>query len=231
MPLTITNRRLFLTAQSLMVSASLTLLSPPTLATGIPVVDVASMVQFAAEATTRAAEFAEDITEARKRLSELKSQGAHYKRMVEGHVDFEDVLYDPTLNSVYSLKDWRTIYNNIEDIADLRQEFDMYSDDPMVQRSYDRQLKEYKMKTIFYENSVKRNENMASLMTQYQSATTPATKADLANAIAFEQTQIQNDAQMQQTLQTVMEEQRINEAQASMRATYDTLMGEGIPRL
>ncbi len=231
MPLTITSRRLFLTAQSLMVSASLTLLSPPTLATGIPVVDVASMVQFATEATTRAAEFAEDITEARKRLSEPKSQGAHYKRMVEGHVDFEDVLYDPTLNSIYSLKDWRTIYNNIEDIADLRQEFDMYSDDPMVQRSYDRQLKEYKMKTIFYENSVKRNENMASLMTQYQSATTPATKADLANAIAFEQTQIQNDAQMQQTLQTVMEEQRINEAKASMRATYDTLMGEGIPRL
>ncbi len=230
MPLTITQRRRSLAALSLMVSASLTLFSPTTFATGIPVVDVASMAQFAAEASARATEFAEDIGEARKRLSELKSQGAHYKRMVEGHVDFEDILYDPTLNAIYSLKDWRTIYNSIEDIAELRHEFDMYSDDPSVQRSYDRQLKEYKMKTIFYENSVQRNENMASLMTQYQSATTPATKDDLANAIAFEQTQIQNDAQMQQTLQTVMEEQRINEAQASMRATYNTLNNEGIPR-
>ncbi len=230
MPPSITPPALRRMMTPLMVSASLTFCSVPLHASGIPVVDVASIAQFALEATTRAAEFAESIAEARKRLEELRSQGSHYKSMVEGHTSFEELLYDPTLNAAYSLKDWRTVYENIDDIADLRREFNLYSDDPMVQRSYDRKIKEYKMQTLFYDNSVRRNQNLTRLMGQYQAATTPATKADLGNAILFEQTQIQNDARMQQTLQTVMSQQRIHEAEAITRENHRLLMNEGIPR-
>ncbi|MGD1336087.1 type IV secretion system protein [Vibrio harveyi] len=202
----------------------------PSFATGIPVVDVAGIAQFAAEATTRAKDFATSLVEAKKRLTEMKEQGEHYKNMVEGHTDFEDILYDKNLNEYFALDDWQTIYENIDDIADLRKKFDLYSDDPFMQRHYDQQLKQYKMQTMFYESSVQHNKNMNKLMTQYQSANTPSKKADLANAIAFEKTRIENDAQMQQKLQASMEQQRIFELRAKARETRRMLFEEGIPR-
>lgn len=213
----------------MLLCASL-LFATPTFATGIPVVDVAGIAQFALEATTRAKDFATSLTEARKRLSELKNQGEHYKNMVEGHTDFEDLLYDPNLNDYFALDDWQKIYENTDDIADLRRKFDLYSDDPFMQRHYDRQLKQYKIQTMFYESSVKHNKNMNKLMTQYDRANTPAKKADLANAIAFEKTRIENDAQMQQKLQTAMEQQRKFELRANARKTRHMLFNEGIPR-
>ncbi|MCD6704331.1 type IV secretion system protein, partial [Vibrio cholerae] len=53
-------------------------------ASGIPVVDVASITQMVKDGVVRAKEFQEQMVEARNRLLEMKQQGEHYKQMVEG---------------------------------------------------------------------------------------------------------------------------------------------------
>ncbi len=162
----------------------------------------------------RAKEFKQNMDEARNRLNEMKSSADHYKKMVDGHFNFEDVLNDPYANQFMALDDWKQIYNDSAGLAELRQEFGMYSDDPVVQRQYDNKLRQYNAQTKFYKASVERNKKMQSLLGQFSTATTPAAKEDIANAIRFEQTQVQNDAQMMATMNTLMEKQRVLEHEA-----------------
>ncbi|RJX65842.1 conjugal transfer protein TrbJ [Vibrio sinensis] len=199
-------------------------------ATGILTFDTANLAQMALEATTRAKEFAQIMAQSHKEFSEMQAQGEHYKEMVDGHFDFEDLLNDPNLNQAFALEDWKKIYDNVEDIADLRYEFNMYSDDPIMQRRYNDQLRMYRTKTTFYENTVKRYERLSELLGQFNTATTPAAKADLANAISYEQTLIQNDQHMHNALNAAMERQQQLEQQARVRENTRMLLNEGIPR-
>ncbi len=200
------------------------------MASGIPVVDIAGLTQMITDGLARAKEFKQNMDEARNRLNEMKSSADHYKKMVDGHFNFEDVLNDPYANQFMALDDWKQIYNDSAGLAELRQEFGMYSDDPVVQRQYDNKLRQYNAQTKFYKASVERNKKMQSLLGQFSTATTPAAKEDIANAIRFEQTQVQNDAQMMATMNTLMEEQRILEAGKKSDEKVKLMFGEGFSR-
>ncbi|MFA0073411.1 type IV secretion system protein [Vibrio cyclitrophicus] len=199
-------------------------------ASGIPVVDIAGLTQMITDGLTRAQEFKQNMDEARNRLNEMQSTADHYKKMVDGHFNFEDVLNDPYANDFMALDDWKQIYNDSSGLAELRQEFGMYSDDPVVQRQYDNKLRQYNAQTKFYKASVERNKKMQSLLGQFSTATTPAAKEDIANAIRFEQTQVQNDAQMMAAMNSLMAKQRVMEADSAARASTKLLLNEGIPR-
>ncbi|WP_394142880.1 type IV secretion system protein [Vibrio chagasii] len=199
-------------------------------ASGIPVVDIAGLTQMITDGLARAQEFKQNMEEARNRLSEMQSTADHYKKMVDGHFNFEDVLNDPYANDFMALDDWKQIYNDSTGLAELRQEFGMYSDDPVVQRQYDNKLRQYNAQTKFYKASVERNKKMQSLLGQFSTATTPAAKEDIANAIRFEQTQVQNDAQMMAAMNSLMAKQRVMEADSAARASTKLLLNEGIPR-
>lgn len=199
-------------------------------ASGIPVVDVAGLTQMITDGLARAKEFKQNMEEARNRLNEMKSSADHYKKMVDGHFNFEDVLNDPYANQFMALDDWKQIYNDSTGLAELREEFGLYSDDPNVQRRYDNKLKQYNAQTKFYKASVERNKKMQSLLSQFSTATTPAAKEDIANAIRFEQTQVQNDAQMMATMNTLMEKQQRLEHDASEREDVRIMFNEGFPR-
>lgn len=199
-------------------------------ASGIPVVDIAGLTQMIVDGLTRAQEFKQNMDEARNRLNEMQSTADHYKKMVDGHFNFEDVLNDPYANDFMALDDWKQIYNDSTGLAELRQEFGMYSDDPIVQRQYDNKLRQYNAQTKFYKASVERNKKMQSLLGQFSTATTPAAKEDIANAILFEQTQVQNDAQMMATMNNLMEKQQRLEHDASEREDVRIMFNEGFPR-
>ena len=199
-------------------------------ASGIPVVDIAGLTQMITDGLARAQEFKQNMEEARNRLSEMQSTADHYKKMVDGHFNFEDVLNDPYANDFMALDDWKQIYNDSTGLVELRQEFGMYSDDPVVQRQYDNKLRQYNAQTKFYKASVERNKKMQSLLGQFSTATTPAAKEDIANAIRFEQTQVQNDAQMMATMNTMMEKQRVLEHEAKANEDIKIMLGEGFPR-
>lgn len=210
--------------------ASLLVFSLGSNASGIPVVDVANLAQIVTEGLARAKEFKQNMDEARNRLSEMKASSDHYKKMVDGHFNFEDVLNDPYANEFMALDDWKDIYNDSSGLVELREEFGMYSDDPLVQRRYDNQLRQYNAQSKFYKASVERNKKMQSLLGQFSTATTPAAKEDIANAIRFEQTQVQNDAQMMATMNTMMDERRRLEARKKSQEKVELMFGDGFPR-
>ena len=84
----------------------------------------------------------------------------------------------------------------------------MHSDDPVIQRRYDLKLKEYKFQENLLEVSKARNARMRTLLTQFNAATTPAAKADLANSIEYEKMQMQNEQEMMETMGNVLAKQR-----------------------
>ncbi|EJE8675687.1 conjugal transfer protein TrbJ [Vibrio parahaemolyticus] len=214
---------------TLTLSLSL-LLAAPVYATGIPTVDIASITQMITDSATRAKEFTQSITEAKNRLNQMKSQAEHYKSMVEGHYGFEDVLHDPTLNDVIDLSDYSDLYDAIDDISDLRTEFGLESDDPLVQRRYDMQLKQLRFQEMLYERSAKRNERMSRLLSQFKTATTPSAKEDLGNSINFEKIQMQNDQQMMVAMGDMLERQKQLEIEKQLNDSYQkALTGKGIP--
>ncbi len=181
------------------------------------------------DSATRAQEFTQSITEARNRLNQLKSQAEHYKRMVEGHYGFEEILSDPNLNSIIDLSAYRDLYDAIDDISDLRDEFGLHSNDPGIQRRYDMQLKQYKFQEMLYKRSSERNERMSRLLSQFSTATTPAAKEDLANSINFETMQMQNEQSMMTSMSDMLERQKALEAQQRSLMLRQQVFGEGIP--
>ncbi|PCD85639.1 type IV secretion system protein [Vibrio mediterranei] len=203
--------------------------SPVTFSSGIPVVDVASITQMVLDSTTRAAEFAETITEARNRLNQLKNQADHYKAMVEGHYHFEEIISDRELNRLFDLSDYRDVYGAIDDIGDLREEYGLYSNDPATQRSYDMQLKQLRLQETLYQQSTERQQRMSALLNQFGQADTPAAKDDLANSIHFEKMQMENEQTMMTAMTNMLEKQKRLEAKQQAQAFSNSMFGDGIP--
>jgi type IV secretion system protein VirB5 len=196
------------------------------LASGIPTIDVSGIAQMVVNNSARAKEFSESLAEAQKRLQQLKAAADHYKAMVEGHYSFEDILNSPTVNSDFALDNWKDIYSDTSEIEDLREEFNMYSDDPENQKKLDQALMNFKAQRGYYNGAVARNTRMQALLSDFASVTTPAQKSDIANAINFEQLQIQNDTQMMNTMNQLMEQQVTLEvdqsARDSMKKSWNT---------
>ncbi|MDV6252894.1 type IV secretion system protein [Vibrio sp. EA2] len=213
---------------SLALCIALTL-NASTQASGIPVVDVAGITQMVVDSAQRAQEFTQSINEARNRLNQLKNQADHYKSMVEGHYGFEEILSDPNLNDVIDLSTYNNLYDAIDDISDLRSELELYSDDPVIQRRYDMQLKQFRFQEMLYKRSTERNQRMGRLLSQFGTATTPAAKEDLANSINFETMQMQNEQRMMDSISDMLERQKTLEAQQRSLKLKQQVFGEGIP--
>ncbi len=196
---------------------------------GIPTIDIAGLIQNLKDGLIQVKQFKEQLTEAKNRLNQLKDDAQTYKDMVDGHFDFEAILNDPSLNAALALEDWKDIYDNVGDISDLRDEFKLNSNNPANQGKWDSELKAYRAQTEFYNMSVKRNENLRALLDQFTTATNPAAKADLANSIEFENTQVENDAEMMKSMTALMEQRGIFEREQSALSKKEQMKGVGLP--
>ncbi|WP_394213468.1 type IV secretion system protein [Enterovibrio calviensis] len=196
--------------------------STTTYSTGIPVVDVAGIAQMIKDGLVQAQQFKQTLDTAKGQLGAIKDQADHYKSMVEGHWDIDDVLNDPNLNSFMALDDWKDIHDSIADITDLRDEFGLYSDDPIVQANYDRAMKSYAVQESIYESTVERQKKMKDLVTQFNLANTPAKKADLSNSIQFEGVQIKNDQMMLKSLYSLMEKEQKLKSKSDQQQLINT---------
>jgi len=211
-------------ALALTLTISLTVPTAQVNASGFPTVDILASVQRGLEYVEQAARFKKEIDAWKNQINETKSQGEHYKSMVEGHFDFEDILNDPYVSAFMQRENW-----NDGDISDMRNQYGMKSDNPQLQRNYDNILRQQKMQEDMYAVSVKRSERMGDLLNQFDSAKTPAAKDDIANTLRFEQVQMQNDMQMMEYLTATMERQRLLDKGARMRELQRKLLGDGIP--
>ncbi|WP_299496346.1 type IV secretion system protein [uncultured Shewanella sp.] len=206
------------------LALSMSATAPTVQATGIPVVDVASIMQMVIDSLQTGIEFEQQISEARNRLLELKNQGEHYRDMVQGHYNFEDLINDPNLNQFMNLDEWRDIYDDIGELDSLRDKYGLRSDNPSLQAQYDTKLRQLNAQQKYYDATINRNNQLQSLMAQFTSATNPAVKEDLANAITLQQTQIENDKEMMKSLTVLMSEQSQIESEIRERNELDEFL-------
>lgn len=173
-------------------------------ASGIPVVDVASIAQTVTEGLARAQEF-------KQTLDQAKNEMNHYKSMVEGHYSFEDILHDPVVNDFMTNSDWSQYYQSVSNIDSLRNKYNLKSDDPYRQKMYDSKLKELAFKEEMYQKTKQRSQRLQNLFSQMNTATTPAAKSDIGNAINLEKLSLQNDIQLANTIESMMYEKSESE--------------------
>jgi type IV secretion system protein VirB5 len=205
--------------------------TPGISASGIPVIDVAALTQMATDNIARAEQWGREAKQwttangiSYDQLNQMHAEYSHYKRMVEGHYSFEDILNDP--KSLSEMEGWRELYEQFEDAEQLREQFGVdRSDDSM-----DEMLRRYRMVDRFYERSLSRNQILKKLLEEFQKADNPAKKADLANAIALEQTKVKNDEQMMAALSSIKQQEDDIRHSIESKRKINNLFGEGISR-
>ena len=91
--------------------AFLMLFAPVVNASGIPVIDSASLSQMITDNLKRAAQWAKEAEQwaianglSVDQIKEYKAHADHYKNMVEGHYSFEDLVNDLALNNVLEMQ-------------------------------------------------------------------------------------------------------------------------------
>jgi type IV secretion system protein VirB5 len=213
-------------------------------ATGIPVVDVASLTQMVTDNLAKAKQWGleaqqwakqngmdiDQYKEALKQGKDIYEQGEHYKKMVDGHFNFEDVLNDPLANEFYDLEEWRDVYDELEEVNRLAEKYGVKAAREDRRGNQETSLQKLALMNKFYQQSIKRNVRMKSLLDRFETVDTPAAKADVANAIAFEQTQIQNDEQSKNAMFAMLQDEADLKHSIESQKKIDTLFGAGIPR-
>lgn len=208
---------------AVMISSAMSV-SPIVNASGIPTLGVAELAESVASNMTRVMEFQQSIENARSRLNEAISTADHYKNMVEGHYPFEDILNDAGLNEFADMSAWKSIYDDASALSDYKEEFQLFDENPTVQRRFDARIKAYAFQKSILKQSQVRSKGMSDLMKQFGLATTPAAKADIANSIALEQAQMENDSAMFKSVEKTQEEEfKLERAQRSRESANNIL--------
>lgn len=193
-------------------------------AAGIPVMDVTTLAEIIKNAATQANQFRQQMSSMRDQIDEARNQGKFYKDMVNGHWSIEDILNNPLASNYLISDDWKSIINSVNDIAGLRDEFGLVSNNPNTQKQYDEILKTYKFKEETYKKSVERQKRITQLSQRFSQATTPSTKQDLMNSIQFEKMQMENDQHLIDSINQMQTQQITMQQQAQVQQNLKVLL-------
>ncbi|EPN0316292.1 type IV secretion system protein [Vibrio vulnificus] len=185
--------------------------SAPVNATGIPTIDVAAIAQMIQDGLETAKRFREQMKEVRQQINVAQNHTNTVKNLNEGnyHDEFLDVLADPEASSYLGLEDWSQIYNDLDEIEKLRKEFGLWGDmvDSDSQKRLDIALYTYSFMEKSHKKSVERQKRIEKMQRQYQLADNPAKKADLQNALQYEQLQMENDKMLIANMESLMNQE------------------------
>lgn len=178
--------------------------SPLSVSAGIPVADPLVLAQAIQNAAEVAQQAETQLNQMKQQYQQMKSEADAMKNRFEGNWNLGDILNDPTLSS-YMPQNWTDIYST-GDVSKLRNQYGLKSTDDATQKIYDEKL--HNMDTIqkAYEATVERTNNIDKLATYMNTAETPQQKADYANRILYEQTQILNEKSKMDAATTLMEQ-------------------------
>ena len=124
-----------------LVTAGVTISAAPLiLASGIPTIDVASIAQMVLDAQAQAQQALDALNTAKDGIAQAKAQYEHYQGIVTGNDQLGAFLNDPALNRLLPMGDWSEMYDNVKDIADLRDKYGLISKNKDVQRRFDQLL-------------------------------------------------------------------------------------------
>lgn len=193
-------------------------------ASGIPVVDVASIAQAVQNALEAAQHAKEQMAAYANIINQAKSQFEETKDMISGNWKLGDFVDQQLIDQIIP-DDWQDIYNDLDNLESLRNKFDLKSDIPEIQEQYDKMLSGFDFLEKSEELNKERAENLKELGNLLNSAETPQQKDDLKLRIQLEQVNIQNEQIRLANVSALMENQEKLERKKSNQAFINRMNG------
>ncbi|MCY1286045.1 P-type DNA transfer protein VirB5 [compost metagenome] len=159
---------------------------------GIPTVDVANLAQMVQDAQAQAQQALDALNTAKEGIAQAKQQYEHYQSIVTGNDKLGDFLNDPALNRVLPMGDWADMYEDVQDIADLRGRYGLTSKNKDVQAKFDQLLAMTGALEANYNASTERVKNAEKLRQKLDEVQTPQEKEDLNLRYQQEFLELQN---------------------------------------
>ena len=194
----------------------------------IPTTDVVVATQSAMQHALEIAEMVKQLEEMKRQYEQAQDQFDDLKEWNLGNSVLDYMLDNPELYT-YIPSDttsgsWREIYSSIgeSELEQLREEYNMYSDNTTNQEMHDTQLTNLNTMEAAYRANNLRLENIEDLRSAAASAETPQEKQDVSNLLALEQAAISNEANRLAAAQKLMDQQEallIQKKNAEFNAT------------
>lgn len=191
-------------------------------ASGIPTVDAATLAQSVLNGLEAAQQAKDQMQAYADQMNQAKDLFEQNKDMISGNWKLGDFLDSQLMNNILP-SDWEKIYNNIEDLTNLREKFGLTSDDPSVQKQYDKLLAGYDVMNKSLEANNQRVENLQKLGGLLNSANTPQQKEDLNLRFQMEYVNMQNEQIRLQNVSALMEKQKELERKKKVRTFMDNM--------
>lgn len=192
-------------------------------ASGIPTVDVANIAQMVLDAQAQALQAKAQLDAAMSQLDEAKRQFDQTKGFITGNSGYGGMYNDPAMTSYIptsiSPDSWEQLYTKMDTVTlqNMRNKYGLETDNKVQQEAYDKKLQDFYFTQGALAANNRRLENIQRLQEEADRATTPQQKQDIANRIAAEQAEIQNEnnrlavVNSLQAKQEKLQTQRVNQ--------------------
>ena len=186
---------------------------------GIPVVDIASLVQIGLSYTAQLQQYATQIQQFETMKSQLTTSANQLQSMT-GARGMGGLFNNPEVQSALP-PDWQSAYASVRSGPSFGAERARLpvSNDPSINAIYDSVAASNATMTDFFSKSNARIQQIQSLQSQIDSASDPAAKQDLANRMLTEQNSIQATSQLLEILKR-KQEQDITQAREAAHRSF-----------
>ncbi|MNE51156.1 Type IV secretion system protein virB5 precursor [compost metagenome] len=182
--------------------------APVAYASGIPTVDAANLAQMISDAQAQAQQALDALNTAKDGIEQARQQYEHYKGIVTGNDQLGDFLNDPALNRVLPMGDWADMYEDVQDITDLRGRYGLTSKNIDVQAKFDQLLAMTGALEANYNASTERVKNAEKLRQKLNEVQTPQEKEDLNLRYQQEFLELQNQQLRLANMKMLSDEKR-----------------------
>ncbi|EJZ60939.1 VirB5 (plasmid) [Pseudomonas fluorescens R124] len=200
--------------------------APAVNAAGVPTMDVLTVATLNTNALAQAQQALDALKQAKEGIEQARAQYENYKGMVSGNSNFGDFLDNPTLNKIMPIGEWEDVYNDAKDLPDLRERYNLRSDDPVIQKQFDKLLAATGVLEKNYDASTERVKNAQQLREQLNVVQTPQEKADLQLRYQQEMLELENQKMRMENMKMLMEQKEKVESKQRSQAFEDYVRGK-----
>lgn len=206
---------------TILLSGILTVTSPSLFASGIPVVDAASIAKTVEEGLNRAAEAAKQLEQLKQQYEQAIKYAEEQKKRLEGFTDFSHG-FDST--SSYMKDSLSSITNSAKsNLNSLRSQYELSSNVAETQQRYDAILAKIKFYENFNNEMQERAKRLTTLQKEFASADTPQKKADLSNQLNTEKLTMELQLKQYDIAEKQLEAERKAQHEAVVNQLMDRL--------
>lgn len=209
-----------------LLAAALGAAAPTIQASGIPTVDIATGIILTDNAVQQAQEALDALNQAKAGIEQAKAQYESHQRMISGNSELADFLHNPALNTVLPMTEWWSVYSDAQNLPELRQRYGLQSDDPQVQKEFDKLLGATGALEENYNASTQRVKNAEQLRAQLNVVSTPQEKEDLQLRYQQEFLELQNQQMRMANMKALTDQEERLEDEKRAQAFNDYILGK-----